>query len=317
MLAGETISHYRIVGQLGSGGMGVVYSAEDVRLGRPVALKFLTEDLAHSQQAIDRLRSEARAASALNHSNICTIYDIDEHGGHPFIVMELMKGQSLRERLAGKPLKIHQLVDIGIQIADALDAAYSVGVIHRDIKPGNIFLTERGQVKILDFGLAKLTSHFVNSGNTTRTPDPTVAGITLGTIAYMSPEQATGEELDGRTDLFSAGVVLYECATGRQPFTGKTSAVILSDRGGAGARPELRGHDRGGDRRRRGGRRGRIVCGVAAPSPSRRRRQPAILVFGRHNPEPSVAGAIESRDQELPRRARVFLGGPRHRPWPR
>jgi serine/threonine protein kinase len=228
MLAGETISHYRIVGQLGSGGMGVVYSAEDVRLGRPVALKFLTEDLAHSQQAIDRLRSEARAASALNHSNICTIYDIDEHGGHPFIVMELMKGQSLRERLAGKPLKIHQLVDIGIQIADALDAAYSVGVIHRDIKPGNIFLTERGQVKILDFGLAKLTSHFVNSGNTTRTPDPTVAGITLGTIAYMSPEQATGEELDGRTDLFSAGVVLYECATGRQPFTGKTSAVILS-----------------------------------------------------------------------------------------
>ena len=228
MLAGETISHYRIGGQLGSGGMGVVYSAEDVRLGRPVALKFLAEDLAHSQQAIDRLRSEARAASALNHPNISTIYDIDEHGGHPFIVMELMKGQSLRERLGGKPLKISQLVDIGIQIADALDAAHSVGVIHRDIKPGNIFLTDRGQVKILDFGLAKLTSQFVNSGNTTRTPDPTVAGITLGTIAYMSPEQATGEELDGRTDLFSAGVVLYECATGRQPFTGKTSAVILS-----------------------------------------------------------------------------------------
>jgi hypothetical protein len=228
MLAGETISHYRIVGRLGAGGMGVVYSGEDVRLGRAVALKFLAEDLAHSQQAIDRLRSEARAASALNHPNICTIHDIGEHEGHPFIVMELMKGQSLRERLAGKPLKVHQLVDIGIQIADALDAAHSVGVIHRDIKPGNIFITERGQVKVLDFGLAKLTSHFPSSGNTTRTPDPTVAGITLGTIAYMSPEQATGEELDGRTDLFSAGVVLYECATGRQPFTGKTSAVILS-----------------------------------------------------------------------------------------
>jgi serine/threonine protein kinase len=228
MLVGETISHYRIVGRLGAGGMGVVYSGEDVRLGRPVALKFLAEDLAHSQQAIDRLRSEARAASALNHPNICTIHDIGEHDGHPFIVMELMKGQSLRERLAGKPLKVHQLVDIGIQIADALDAAHSVGVIHRDIKPGNIFITERGQVKVLDFGLAKLTSHFPSSGNTTRTPDPTIAGITLGTIAYMSPEQATGEELDGRTDLFSAGVVLYECATGRQPFTGKTSAVILS-----------------------------------------------------------------------------------------
>jgi serine/threonine protein kinase len=228
MNVGETISHYRIVGQLGAGGMGVVYSAEDVRLGRPVALKFLAEDLAHSQQAIDRLRSEARAASALNHANICTIYDIDEHRGHPFIAMELMKGQSLRERLAGKPLKVHQLVDIGIQIADALDAAHSVGVIHRDIKPGNIFLTDRGQVKILDFGLAKLTPSFMNAGSTTRTPDPTVAGITLGTIAYMSPEQATGEELDGRTDLFSLGVVLYECATGRQPFTGKTTAVVLS-----------------------------------------------------------------------------------------
>ena len=226
MNVGETISHYRIVGQLGAGGMGVVYSAEDIRLGRPVALKFLAEDLAHSQAAIDRLRSEARAASALNHANICTIYDIDEHNAHPFIAMELMKGQSLRERLAGKPLKVHQLVDIGIQIADALDAAHSAGIIHRDIKPGNIFLTERGQVKILDFGLAKLTPNFMNAGSTTRTPDPTVAGITLGTIAYMSPEQATGEELDGRTDLFSLGVVLYECATGRQPFTGKTTAVV-------------------------------------------------------------------------------------------
>jgi protein kinase-like protein len=228
MNLGETISHYRIVSHVGAGGMGVVYGAEDIRLGRPVALKFLAEDLAHSQPAIDRLRSEARAASALNHPHICTIYDIDEHGGHPFIAMELMKGQTLRERLAGKPLKTHLLVDIGIQIADALDAAHSIGIIHRDIKPGNIFLTDRGQVKILDFGLAKLTERFASSGTTTRTPDPTVAGVTLGTIAYMSPEQATGEELDGRTDLFSLGVVLYECATGRQPFTGKTTAVVLS-----------------------------------------------------------------------------------------
>jgi serine/threonine protein kinase len=226
-MVGQTISHYRIVGVLGAGGMGVVYRAEDVRLERAVALKFVADDLAHDPRTVQRLRSEARAASALNHGNICTIYDIDEHNGHPFIVMELMKGRTLRDCLAPGPLKVHQLVDVGIEIADALHAAHSEGIIHRDIKPGNIFMTERGHVKILDFGLAKLTALFEPS-QTTRDFERTAGGVTLGTTAYMSPEQATGEDLDGRTDIFSLGVVLYECATGRHPFPGKTSAVILS-----------------------------------------------------------------------------------------
>ena len=226
-MVGQTISHYRIVGVLGAGGMGVVYRAEDVRLERSVALKFVAEDLAHDPRTVQRLRSEARAASALNHGNICTIYDIDEHNGHPFIVMELMKGKTLRDCLAPGPLKVHQIVDVGIEIADALHAAHSEGIIHRDIKPGNIFMTERGHVKILDFGLAKLTALFEPS-QTTRDFERTAGGVTLGTTAYMSPEQATGEDLDGRTDIFSLGVVLYECATGRHPFPGKTSAVILS-----------------------------------------------------------------------------------------
>ncbi len=227
-MIGRTISHYRVVGQLGSGGMGVVYRAEDVRLGRPVALKFVSEDLAHDPQAVQRLRSEARSASSLNHANICTIYDIDEFEGHPFIVMELMKGRSLREFLDAGSVKIHQLLDIGIETADALHAAHSEGIIHRDIKPGNVFVTDRGHVKILDFGLAKLTAVDMESGTTQDGAEQTVAGVTLGTVSYMSPEQATGEELDARTDLFSLGVVLYECATGHHPFPGKTSAVILA-----------------------------------------------------------------------------------------
>jgi len=208
--------------------MGVVYRGEDTRLGREVAIKFVSEEAAHDEQAVQRLRSEARAASALNHANICTIYDVGEDEGHPFIVMELMKGQTLRERLASGPLKVHQLVDVGIEISDALQATHSDGIIHRDIKPGNIFLTDRGHVKILDFGLAKLTPRFSGSGTTQEVMDHTGVGVTIGTISYMSPEQAAGEELDGRTDLFWLGVVLYESATGRHPFPGKTSAVILA-----------------------------------------------------------------------------------------
>ena len=227
-MVGRTLSHYRITAQLGAGGMGVVYRGEDTRLGREVAVKFVSEEAGHGEQAVIRLRSEARAASALNHPNICTIYDIGEDEGHPFIVMELMKGQTLRDRLLSGPLRVHQLVDIGIEVSDALHATHTDGIIHRDIKPGNIFLTDRGRVKILDFGLAKLTPRFLGSGTTYAVADRTGVGVTIGTVSYMSPEQAAGEELDGRTDLFSLGVVLYEGATGRHPFPGKTTAVILA-----------------------------------------------------------------------------------------
>jgi serine/threonine protein kinase len=228
-MIGRTITHYRISSQLGVGGMGVVYAAEDIRLGRPVALKFVPEDLAEDSQTIERLRAEARAASALNHSNICTIYDVGEYEGRPFIVMELLKGQTLRDSLGSGPLKVHHVVDIGIQVADALDAAHSHGILHRDIKPANLFLVERGVVKILDFGLAKqLFKAGASSAAATTATELTTGDGVVGTVAYMSPEQVSGEQLDGRTDLFSLGVVLYECSTGHRPFTGKTSAVILS-----------------------------------------------------------------------------------------
>jgi eukaryotic-like serine/threonine-protein kinase len=227
-MIGQTVSHYRIMGKLGGGGMGVVYEAEDLKLGRHVALKFIPENLADDHKSLERFEREARAASLLNHPNICTIHGIEDNNGHPFIVMEKLEGESLKQCIGGKPIETERLLDISIQVADALAASHAKGIVHRDIKPANIFLTASGQVKVLDFGLAKLVHNVGTDSDGGATDDSlTAVGVIPGTAVYMSPEQARSDEIDFRSDLFSFGVVMYEMASGKKPFTGKNSLMTL------------------------------------------------------------------------------------------
>ena len=224
-MIGQQVSHYRILGKLGGGGMGVVYEGEDLKLGRHVALKFIPENLAGDPKSLERFTREARAASQLNHPNICTIHGIEDNNGHPFIVMEKLDGESLKQHISGHPMALEEVLDVGVQVADALVASHTKGIVHRDIKPANIFLTPTGQVKVLDFGLAKLVHSLAK--RTAADQSLTAVGVIPGTAVYMSPEQARSETIDARSDLFSFGMVLYEMATGKKPFTGNNSLVTL------------------------------------------------------------------------------------------